>query len=26
LGMIPPAEFEATFVQQPATPLLASSQ
>ena len=26
LGMIPPAEFEATFVQQPATHLLASSQ
>jgi hypothetical protein len=26
LGMIPPAEFEATFVQQPAMPLLASSQ
>jgi putative transposase len=26
LGMIPPAEFEATFVQQPAIPLLASSQ
>ena len=26
LGMIPPAEFEATFVQQTATPLLASSQ
>lgn len=26
LGMIPPAEFEATFVHQPATPLLASSQ
>ena len=26
LGMIPPAQFEATFVQQPATPLLASSQ
>ena len=26
LGMIPPAEFEATCVQQPATPLLASSQ
>ena len=26
LGMIPPAEFEAAFVQQPATPLLASSQ
>ena len=26
LGMITPAEFEATFVQQPATPLLASSQ
>ena len=26
LGMIPPAEFEATFVQAPATPLLASSQ
>ena len=26
LGMIPPAQFEATFVHQPATPLLASSQ
>jgi putative transposase len=26
LGMITPAEFEATFVHQPATPLLASSQ
>jgi putative transposase len=26
LGMITPAEFEATFGQQPATPLLASSQ
>ena len=26
LGMIPPAEFEATFVQAPATPVLASSQ
>src|SRR5215208_1439267 len=26
LGMLPPAEFEATFVHQPATPLLASSQ
>jgi putative transposase len=26
LGMIPPAAFEATFVHQPATPLLASSQ
>ena len=26
LGMIPPAEFEATFVQQPAPVLLASSQ
>ena len=26
LGMIPPAEFEATFGQQAATPLLASSQ
>jgi putative transposase len=26
LGMTPPAEFEVTFVQQPATPLLASSQ
>ena len=26
LGMITPAEFEAAFVQQPATPLLASSQ
>jgi len=26
LGMIPPAEFEAAFYQQPATPLLASSQ
>jgi putative transposase len=26
LGMTTPAEFEATFVQQPATPLLASSQ
>ena len=26
LGMIPPAELEATFVQQAATPLLASSQ
>jgi putative transposase len=26
LGMITPAEFEATFVQQPAMPLLASSQ
>jgi hypothetical protein len=26
LGMIPPAQFEATFVHQPATPLPASSQ
>ena len=26
LSMIPPAQFEATFVHQPATPLLASSQ
>ncbi len=26
LGMIPPAEFEAAYNQQPATPLLASSQ
>jgi putative transposase len=26
LGMIPPAEFEATFIQAQATPLLASSQ
>jgi putative transposase len=26
LGMIPPAQFEATFVHQPTTPLLASSQ
>ena len=26
LGMLPPAEFEATYNQQPATPLLASSQ
>jgi putative transposase len=26
LGMLPPAELEATFVQQPATALLASSQ
>ena len=26
LGMLPPAEFEAAYNQQPATPLLASSQ
>ena len=26
LGMLPPAEFEATFSEQPATALLASSQ
>ena len=26
LGMVPPAEFETTYNQQPATPLLASSQ